>query len=338
MTDTKTLPDVILDRSTIENYIKCPAMGYFIETQPRRDETAAMVSGTEAHGVIAGAIRSYAEGGMDWKEVSNWIEVEAAKVERTDVQPDVITALRRSKWEIQNICKEHNREDFMHIQGSRDLNPQLARELLPADPYRGRILITSEFDLVLAIDGTSVEEIDWKTGNTEWTRPKVRDAFQFRMHAWLLFDRYKEYNTVQTRVRNTRTGEWTQPYSFKREWAYEVHSRMVMACRHRDEAFEGVADCTYPLIHYQPLIENCQWCPVLKAGECGFANDDAKQFAKDPRGFIMQTEVKKLEVQGREKLQKAAVKEGGAIDLGDGRWYGPKPQVKQTVGIYGGGG
>tara|TARA_Y100000310_G_scaffold281426_1_gene301889 strand:+ start:1383 stop:2426 length:1044 start_codon:yes stop_codon:yes gene_type:complete len=347
MTETKTLPDVILDRSTLENYIKCPAMGYMMETdETLRDETAPMVSGTEAHGVIAGALRSYAEGGMPASEVSNWIEVEAAKIERTDVQPDVITALRKSKWEIQETCKSHNKADFMHIQGSNKLNPQLACELLPADPYRGRIVITSEFDLVLAGNATTVEEIDWKTGNAEWTRPKVRDSFQFRMHAWLLFDRYPNYDTVETRVRNTRSGEWTPAYSFKREWAYEVHSRMVMACRHRDEAFEldelrlQGGDSWILNLTYQPLLDNCVWCPVLKAGMCGFANNDAKRFHGNEAEFIMQTELKKLEAQGREKLQKLAVKEGGAIDLGDGRWYGPMPPKKPRVivGLYEGGG
>jgi hypothetical protein len=88
-----------------------------------------------------------------------------------------------------------------------DRSGQLAADLIPADDDRGAVRLTSELDLLMAT--ASEEELDWcdwKSGWKWWTATDVRDAFQFQMHAWLIFHRFPTVSRINCRVFMTREG------------------------------------------------------------------------------------------------------------------------------------
>ena len=73
-------------------------------------------------------------------------------------------------------------------------------ELLPAAKDRGPIMVTSEIDLLVAgISADQLDEIDFKRWK-RFTAEAIAKAFQFRLHAWLVFRHYPEVETLRARL------------------------------------------------------------------------------------------------------------------------------------------
>lgn len=309
------LPPVILDRSTIERYATCPWQAYRVEHMPPMGSEAAD-SGQEVHRIIASAVRGYATDGVPPRDM---MEQELPKA-RPDVQPDVIEGLRSCIWRIDAMLTSHNPRDIIAYQdGEDDQAGQFAWDLLPATETRGPIRITSEIDLLMrGTTATEVEEMDWKSGHKHWRSSNVRDAFQFQLHAWLIFNNFPEVAQAHIAVWNTRLMGSTAPYTFRRDSRImeDFTARLTQAVRRRDCAHDpdGVEPETWP------SHNKCRICDVVL--DCPQAATTAIWLNTDPAAYAQATEVMALALAQRREDLRAYVDAHGEVDLGKGRLFG----------------
>lgn len=330
--DFKSLEPVYLYRTELERYTVCPFMAHACDTGKVLTATDATDSGSEAHDIIAEAVADYARDGIPPREF-----IERAKFQaRADVQPDVVDALRRATYTLDRLLTGRSPKDLMLFDGGEgSQSGQLAVEILQATDKRGPVFASSELDLLVA--GPSVEEVheyDWKTGRTVWTATDVATSFQFRKHAFLVFETFPQVQRLVTRVYMTRMNEMTPPVVFKREYLEEyagyVHAAaeqwwMVQAT--------GKAPCW-------PRPEKCAACPAVHLCPVATAQPDAMALESmlndDPEGFVAATEAVAALLDKRRAMLRAYVDANGDI-IGDGVAFGlegPKRVTKPRADQY----
>jgi hypothetical protein len=338
------LPPIILDRSTLERWgVVCPHQGWHCDRGGVSTGSTDTVVGDEVHKILAEACRMRQEESVQLRDLVDYMDA-AAQVSRPDVQPLVISSLKRAAWPVARMLCQHangsdrHPDDLIAYDGGReDRSGQLAADLIPADDDRGAVRLTSELDLLLAT--ASEEELDWcdwKSGWKWWTATDVRDAFQFQMHAWLIFHRFPTVQRINCRVFMTREGFGTSPVTFHRDRDFwPIHKRLMTAA--------GV------YLHYRvveqvekaenveawPTPEKCAICPA--AARCHLAHRPAADVAIDPAAALLQYAATQAAAeQMKANLTTYVRKRGSDIQSGCVAFGANKPKAKRatTLDLY----
>lgn len=272
----------VLDRSTLESYCNCPYQAWAIETGRIKIANKLMVAGDELHAAISRCIQWYIDcDGMPEEfqgrikgAITEYLEGEL-RSSRPDVQPQVIAGMRASLWSFGDFLSGIRPVNILHFDGGEgDLSGQLAVDLGGLG-----VRATSELDLIVASESVDVIRwYDWKSGWKFHTAAEVNDAFQFGMHADLLFERYPGIKACECIVWDTRRNRQTYKVVFDRRRQPELRARVRMAA----EAKMRWGD-NPPCF---PTLEKCQHCDV--AIICPEADSCAKDATSDPTAVLGQ--------------------------------------------------
>uniref|UniRef100_A0A6M3JHJ8 PD-(D/E)XK nuclease superfamily protein n=1 Tax=viral metagenome TaxID=1070528 RepID=A0A6M3JHJ8_9ZZZZ len=333
------LKPMYFDRSTAERWCTCPFQAWAVEHKKCINDSDEAASGQEVHRVIAEAIGEWLAG---HERPRDYMEAELAKV-RPDVQADAMAALRPSLWRIHELIISHNPADVRAYQGGGgELSGQFAREILPASQTRGPVLATSEIDLLMS--GASkyeLEETDWKSGQKRWTSRQVLSAFQFQMHAWLVFGAYPDVEQVHVQVFMPRLRDKTPRVTFRRGMCADFDARLLEAWRWRErtEQFATEAAIAWEDIPWSdeytwPTPRKCDplMCPaVLQCPRDEVRPEEGGVIERVKDLTVLEAKVARV----KERL-KAYVDEHGEI-VGDGVAYGskwPRTKTYETLRAY----
>ena len=330
--------------------------------------------------MLAGGIHDYAQGGE--RPVDYWLG--AAEMSRTDLQPHVLEAVRRGSWTFWQFLQTHNRRNLMRYQGGpeekkdaqgnviqEDRSGQIAAELLPATKARGAILVTTELDLLLAGEtDTELLDVDTKSGNKVWTSGDVKESFQFRTHAWLIFANYPDVEQVHVRIFMPRMygedNQWSPTVTFTRRSVDAHEGRLLTAVEDRRQMFaladevrenELLSDVADGSAGVKTLVgamdvaakargfkyawplppDKCVQCPAAQM--CPHVLYPAFQVHDDPIAYAKDTDLIEIALMERkETLFNYVEKHGNIHEPTTGYEWGVKPKAirKPTKAQYGG--
>lgn len=257
------MSDIIytFDRSTLERWATCPQQAWLMSRHktPVGDIAEA---GTQVHDAISRAIQGWidARGMISPQDFTNSLELELLS-SRPDVQPDVISAMRKSLWSFSRfITNEHYQNILRFDGGEADKSGQLSHDF---DSLNCRV--TAELDLILATPSKQeVDVFDWKSGWAHWTASQVKKSFQFQMQSWLVLENYPNVECVRVTIWNLRENRRTYSVEFFRSDMPAIDARVRhaagLAVRYGQTAFapEG-----------WPTTEKCDLCSVAAMCDVG---------------------------------------------------------------------
>lgn len=263
--DTSAIDLPLIDRSTADNWATCPWMAKECE-QGRGGHVGLLAEAGEAvHQALSAATQAWIDsnGAHSSHDLRQDLEIELRRA-RPDLQPEALKACLPSAWAWANfltggyqgrMVHPHNILRFDGGEGSR--SGQLAWEI----PDLG-VCLTSEIDLLLATASIEVvEEIDYKAGHKPWWCDDVADAFQFQVHAALIFQNYPAVNAVRVRVWCTRLNRITHTVVFSRNRLHDYEVRIRSALEARRTHYDNPPTW--------PMPEKCGQCQV--AARCPVA-------------------------------------------------------------------
>lgn len=313
----------LVDRSTLEAYGNCPMSARLCEESVRSVGDAANV-GSQIHDAIGRTIAAYCdamENGSMWSvvEFRDELSREMNSV-RADYLAEANRIMARSLWSVSELLAKtiHPKNILCHDGGILERSGQMARDL-------SFCRVTSEIDLLVSTPWDDVvREIDWKSGHKEYTPTMVSESFQFRLHATLIFHKYPQINTVQTHVKNLRSGVLTRPVEFHRKhdrtyWS-EVQQRAGDWHRFHKMHPKGA--------EARPSREKCRMCDA--SARCYEADADIADVASNPRNALRRRMAVAAKLKEVDKLLWAEVdKSGDNIVLDDGTAFGYKPSKQR---------
>lgn len=324
---------LIVDRSTLERYATCPRQGRFYDLH-KPTPNVEMVSGIEAHQVLSQVVAYFDETWQDATagDLKEQIMREAF-MSRPDVQADVVDALKYSAWAIADYLAKLPAGALMRFDGGKgSKSGQLAHDI-------HSVRITSECDLLHATAAKEVVQlIDWKSGHKHWTEADVRDAFQFQMLTYLIWENYPDVQCVRVSIWNTRSNSKTYSVEFTRDKHYEQISGRVRRAAsiyvaNHEEAIE-YADAW-------PMAGKCEQCDF--AADCaaiqGVANNESLVQLLTPKELLAELHIiDKARDQIAAALAAHVQKAGSdVIDEETGLCFGigkPKQTRKPTMELY----
>lgn len=247
---------------------------------------------------------------------------------RPDVQPDAIDGLRRSMFAITDHIFGYDHSippNRIHKfdGGEGERNGQISWDIPDLS-----VRLTSELDLLYETDVETVwVNMDWKTGHKIWTAAEAKGSFQFQMHAWLVFKRYKKPQTLITRIWNTRKNVVARDVEFRREDLHQYDCRLRSAVevwrQYRDTAPEQCP--TWPSIEKCTICDAADRCPVS-----GYSLESPEECL----GVVVAL---RAQLAAKEKrLTAVADKRGEDIRFGDACWgrQAPKEVKKAPARLY----
>lgn len=319
----------LLDRSTLQDWATCPAMAAHKAAGSLPVAQIAEV-GVEVHSAFGRALTEHvmSGGALNVRELINTLTGELQS-SRPDVQPEVIKAARSSVWAwVKHIEAIHPENILRYDGGEGKRSGQLSWDL----PSLG-CRVTSEIDLLHA--GPSPEclhEHDYKTGHKQWTDADVKNAFQFRLHGWLIFNNYPDVNGSRVRVWNTRLNVSTYAVELKRKWMADYSTQVAHVAgiwyEHRDKKPE---DCPT-----WPTIEKCSQCDA--ASLCPASGQAITELADDPGAYVDRMVAIEGQLEGMKKLATKFIDNAGLdIVSPTGNVFGrdkPTADRKSKVSLY----
>ena len=333
---------VLHDRSGLERYDRCPCQGAAVESGAVTDTSRAADSGNAAHDAYGGIVDGFVQGCADAREL---VEVGLSIArrpmvdghQRPDIQPDVLEAVRPSLWRFARELVwlpgepvRRNPADVLRYQGGQgERSGQLAVDFIESKPGKAGARLTSELDLLQAGPAENVLcETDWKSGHRPWCATDVRQAFQFRLHNWLVMKNYPDCEALLVRVWMTRMNRDTGWVRFTRRDAQDTEARLLMILMERDEALAALSAGKPPAVN--AYYDNCILCPAWK--KCPLCHQDVAVLMDDPEGFLAETAAVLANLEHRQKLLHAYVAEHGEL-RGGGLVCGYKPPAKRKASI-----
>lgn len=239
---------------------------------------AALV-GQEVHDVlsrtITGILGEFEAGRIIGREEILTILNQEMACVRSDCYAEAHKAMRSGLWSIATILEGiHPKNILQYDGGVLEKSGQLARDV-------GLARIASEVDLLVSTQWEdTLLEIDWKSGWLQYTPDKVKDAFQFRLHAPLIFHRYEKIDRLLVKVFNHRTRQLTREVEFHRSeepilWA-EVQQRVGDWWRnHSKPPVEAEA---------RPSLDSCRICDAAAA--CHVVDRHISETHTDPQAVL----------------------------------------------------
>ena len=336
--DADDKPQVLLDRSTLEDWMACPFRGSCTEGHPEADYWEKMLpvgpaadAGNEVHRIIAEGIDLYARDGED---PTDYWQAEMKKG-RADLQEATLAGLRKTIWSLSRYVKKLHPHDFLLYQQPRkddgsyvikdehakDHDGQLAWELLPANSTRGPLMVTSEVDLLVACASREeIAEIDFKSGMKVWNSDSVKQAFQFRLHAWLLFKNFPDVRFVRQSVWMTRMNWLTPRVNVTRRELENIEALLLMSAKERESVmYGGHAAEAYP------SESKCAWCRAVLV--CPSACAPQAEIVENPLKYAKDTVAVQTMLGKRLETLREYVDAHGEVS-GDGVAFGLKAPKK----------
>lgn len=272
---TKSLIEFVdittVDRSTAEDWLVCPRMAFLKQQEPQLP-SVEMSIGIEVHHAISEAVISYLaeHGNMRPQELAETLRHNLLYT-RPDLQKEAIDAAYNwfpFSW-AKFIC-ERSPLDIMRFDGGEgDKSGQLSRDI---EVLNQTIRVTSEVDLLLATPSKQVvKEVDYKSGWTPYHWSVVHDTFQFRLHAWLIFDNYPEVDEVEVSVWETRKNDRSPWVTFRRADTIGIEEQISMALRNFVIHSDSTSADDVPAF---PIDTKCSRCPFKQVClKCGFQGE-----------------------------------------------------------------
>lgn len=244
----------VVDRSTLELWAACPHSARLLEAGVVNSNSAIAAAGNEVHAAYSAAIAEYldARGSLAPRDIADAV-YNNLYGSRPDVQPEAIEAGRRMAWQFAAMLHQRHPENVLRFDGGEgELSGQLAWDL-PQFNLRA----TSELDLLYAgPDAPAVlNSLDWKSGWKPWSAVRMRQSFQFGMHAWLVFKNYPSVQVLRVEVWATRRNR-TYACEFTREELSALSSRVATAAGIRYQ-YKNEPPARVPT---WPLVEKCAQC------------------------------------------------------------------------------
>jgi hypothetical protein len=309
---------LLMDRSTLERYKDCPFAGAACELGRVETGSPEAESGHEGHAVFADLVFDYvvSDGQTTIGELVKGAMLRAAATRRTDLQPDVLDAVRMGVYRIARDIyyrpddQRRNPADILRFQGGEgERTGQIAYDIVKGGPGQAAIRLTCELDLLMP--GDAKDELcltDWKMGYTPWTAAMVRESFQFKFYSMVLLRSYPKCNRVWVRVWSPRTGV-TGWVPFARRDADDTEALCLSAIRNREAALENpdAAECWC-------YAEKLARCPAMKI--CPKAAATAPMLAAEPETFLEHYAIRAAQLEADEKMLVAYVKAHGPLQSG----------------------
>ena len=317
-------PLTLLDRSTLELWTECPYRAANIESD--KADNTVLLAGQMVHDALSRTVGVYIENGGDMTAsmIRDQLELQL-NLSRPDLQPEVVSAASRTIYSWSYMLAGIHPSNILAFDGGEtyDRGGQLARDY---EQFSARA--TSELDFVYASDSPEVlHVVDYKSGWKQYDYRDVIDAFQFQMHAVLLFDKYPQVKAIDYRVWNTRANERTYSVLFKRDnyEQYEKRIQSAVGVWHKNK------DDPKPF----PVYEKCQHCPLVLT--CPAANAELKEVESDPQEFLRTLAASHARIERMEALAAAYVDKTGKDLSADGVAFGrekPKAERKAAAKLY----
>jgi hypothetical protein len=316
----------VLDRSTLENWSLCPFRASAQEAG-KINFPAVLHTGNEVHDALSRVTRNWIESDGEFSPVQLRDELLAElRGSRPDLQPQVLEACRASAWNWASyLAANCHPGNILGFDGGEEIGKS---GQLACDFEDLGVQVTSELDLLHA--GPSEEllhETDYKSGHKFYTVASVAEAFQFQLHAVLVFANYPKVRGLEVTVLHTRTGQRSYRVVFDRKKVGDYTARIRMAVQawatHRDNPPTW------------PTWEKCSTCEA--AFLCPSAGQDIGDVARDPEGVLRQLVAAEAKRKAMVKTLAAHVDRTGKDIVADGVAFGrhkPKSDRKATAVMY----
>lgn len=312
-----------VDRSTLEEYAKCPLSARLSKELP---PTPAMESGNGVHAAVSDAITEWLDDPtMRRAELADKIKANL-RYSRPDIQPDVVRGGERAAWEIAGLFNEISPMHVLRYDGGTGKRSgQLSTELktLP-------VIVTCEIDLLLATASKKqVRLLDWKSGWKQWTATSVSASFQFQFYPALVLANYPDVESVLVSILNSRTNNWTCEIDVTRDSLPAYMARIGSA------ASEWYQQQAKPIdnVPAWPGRDKCEHCRV--ASQCHAAD---RELSSDPIELVRTLTALQAKSESIEAILAKAVRDTGRdIETPDGLRYGfdkPKRATKPKPALY----
>lgn len=291
-----TNPPIIYDRSTLQDYAECPRKGATVKQFGIKLANEFLDVGNATHDILSRAIGTRISDLSTPGELADVLRQEGICTPRTDVQPRVAQIMDRCAWSVARIIAGRDVGDILRYDGGKGKQSgQLSMEIYPETEKRGAVIATAEVDLLLATPSREeLEGYDWKSGWTWWTATDVKDAFQFQMHAALVFENYPEVQRFDCRVFMLGENQATGVVTFERKYFQQYRNRIISAV---DIALasDGIPSDT---VRAWPSPEKCLQCQCVR--ECKDSCNYIKDIAENPADAleslaILTAEVERIE-------------------------------------------
>lgn len=319
-------PVEIFYRSTAELGCGCPAAGKMVDNGKAISGGELASVGSLVHDAIGKAISEFL---FHWPESSprQFREDLDSFLENTEpgYQPEVIEGCRRSVYEITRFISDLPAPSILGYDGGSDSG----RSSQYTTVIDERTHFTSEMDLVHKdLDQDEViKEMDYKSGWMEWTKAKVKGAFQFGSHAMLLFDAFPKCQEVQTTIWNTRINRQTYTATFYREDRDKYFTRVKKAIERVREFRLRDALVT------EPTPERCRICDA--AALCPLPHEPIVM--NKPGDFITQMQAVEVKLKAMKKIAADYVESTGRDIITNDICFGankPKSERKEPKVFY----
>jgi len=336
------------DRSTLEQYAKCPLSARLTELHCGSAGVPAAI-GQEVHEAIAIGIREYINASEDdednrihWMNPPELAAIiqENVRHARPDVQIEAMESLG-SAWAVAEWIVQSAPWDIMrHDGGEGERSGQMTMDV---ETSLGVVQFTSEIDFLAA---TPCKEIvragDFKTGWKLWAEGDVYKSFQMRGLSLLIFENYPDCQEVEFSVFNTRTRRPTYPVRFKRMDRDQIYAQIQEAAevwmKYRPAHNEDGSVVAESLdgVPAWPARGKCEMCDA--AAYCTAADGDIVGTAKDPNTWLQILHAAEHRVTKIRELLSAVVHNTGRdVRAPGGLCFGldkPKPNRKPTCDVY----
>ena len=271
----------VLDRSVLERWAECPWQARAIEDGRVKAVGVLAEAGEAVHVAFSRTIQSWidSEGAMSAADLRNEAEWEMRGA-RPDIQPEALKGGMPALWAWSKLIADIHPGNILRFDGGEDAgrSGQLAYDI----PDLG-VRVTSELDLLYASPSPEVvDEVDYKTGWKSHTVESIASAFQFQLHALLVFENYKDVNCLRVRVLDSRANRMSYAVPFTRNhshsYAVRVRSAVEAYKRHHDDPPTW------------PTVEKCRICPA--AALCPVADEPIKPASEDVLRQLIATEAR----------------------------------------------
>jgi hypothetical protein len=299
----------IAQRTDLERFAVCPHMAQLIKEHGIEASGKLLESGVISHGLVKEAFE-FSEGDIDG--MADYVLNELPKT-RPDLQPEILKGARR-------LAESLTRMPLNRLIGVEYVVDYPPREKdgsvknPPAwlvKPNGTPIVLMTALDMLFRGNANNLIVQDHKTGYKRRTNEEAEYDFQTCYGTWLLFQLFQDIETIQWFYNETRWG--TTAYAeFHRskldQYMPNLTTEMKLQARIQEVVRLWLMDCD----EAWPLREKCVNCDAIKY--CKFANEEALDFAQDPKAYVDAFNVRSALVDKMDDVLKEHVRQHGEVE------------------------
>lgn len=327
--------EVVVRRSDLESMMVCPAMHKLMQREAWAGNRLTQV-GEAIHRCLGEALRFYVEDGTVQPEGLRQELLSLLQDSRPDVQPQVMQAARRMIYPWVGYISRIPRHAILAFDGGEDVPAFEDESRTRSGQLSWKIdwqnmVVTSEVDLLHATRSPEVLcEVDYKSGWKRWDYEEVSNAFQFNLHAWLVFNNFPDVEFLDVRIWNARSNDLSPRQRFSRKEFGDIDARVQHAAslyRQYESADDAPA---------WPDQDKCNLCPV--AADCPSAMAALRGSPVEVEEALRQLiALNEAEKSVRERLWSVVQRQQEDIVLPDGTAFGydkPVARRKSSSPVY----